>query len=130
MVYDTKRNVAVLFTGLSTWEWDGAEWRTVSTVGPGPRYNESMAYDKSRHVAVLFGGRRDGVGYLTDTWEWDGEAWTQVAAEGPPAGLYKLAFDTVRRVTVLFGLNYSRHPAVSSQRDVGVERRWLDTDGS
>lgn len=112
MVYDSAREVVVLFGGLNggnsrdsiefgdTWEWDGMAWRQVGDTGPSPRMGHAMVYDSARGVTVLFGRG----GSETDTWEWDGVTWTQVADTGPSArGRHGMAYDSVRGVTVLFG---------------------------
>lgn len=111
MVYDSVREVVVLFGGLNggnsrdsvefgdTWEWDGTAWKQVADTGPSPRMGHAMVYDSIRGVTVLFGR-----GGSTDTWEWDGVAWTQVADKGPSVrGRHGMAFDSLRGVTVLFG---------------------------
>ncbi|MEE8368205.1 MAG: VCBS repeat-containing protein [Thermoanaerobaculia bacterium] len=109
MVYDSAREVSVLFGGVGsvefddTWEWDGESWTQVSSTGPGLRYNVVMAYDERRGVSVLFGGVTGGL-VLGDTWEWDGESWSQVGVGGPPArNLHSMAYDSRRGVVVLFG---------------------------
>ena len=115
MTYDCRRNVVVLFGGMTelgpsdeTWEWDGATWtqRAIGTVPkPSCRYNHAMAYDSYRNVVVLFGGT-DKL-YFDETWEWDGTTWTQkasgmVSKPGPRTN-HAMAFDSYRNVVVLFG---------------------------
>ena len=72
---------------------------------PVPRVASAMAYDASRGVAVLFGGRDSTSGQsYGDTWEWDGVSWTEQAVNGPSArDGHAMAYDSVRGVTVLFG---------------------------
>lgn len=116
MVYDSARGRVVLFGGFAngtrladTWEWDGAQWRDVtpSAVSPPARDQHEMVYDSARGRAVLFGGTGGGTGgALNDTWEWNGTRWTEVTPSGPrPQGriFHAMAFDSVRRRTVLFG---------------------------
>jgi hypothetical protein len=89
LVYDSTRNVAVLFGGSSasgwaidTWEWDGENWTQIEDTGPdGQVAHETMTYDAAREVAVLDAGSvtSGGVG----TWTWDGTVWTQLADTGP-----------------------------------------------
>ncbi|MEW6733814.1 MAG: hypothetical protein AB1489_20970 [Acidobacteriota bacterium] len=67
-----------------TWEWDGSQWREISSNGPAKRDHHAMAYNPVRGKTVLFGGFSDG-NYLGDTWEWNGESWTQVTLTGPSA---------------------------------------------
>ncbi|HMS16825.1 MAG TPA: hypothetical protein PKA37_08280 [Planctomycetota bacterium] len=88
MVYDKGRGVSVLFGGWNgstatmygdTWEWDGVDWRAVTTANaPAPRYRASMEYDTLRNRVVLYGGFGSSV--FTDTWEYDGNDWTLIAA--------------------------------------------------
>ena len=112
LVWDSKRNVAVLFGGMElpeaglsgvpkqdTWEWDPAKqnWtnRTIAGTTPSARYGHAMAYDSGRGVTVLVGGWDMGTGdALADVWEWDPTtgAWTQRLTGSepnlPPARLY------------------------------------------
>ena len=97
LVWDSKRNRAVLFGGMEkpqaalsgvpkqdTWEWDpntpGWTDRTIGGDKPSPRYGHAMAYDPGRGVTVLVGGWDIDTGSgLADVWEWDPStgAWTQ-----------------------------------------------------
>src|SRR6185295_11014076 len=73
MVYDSARNVVVLFGGrldpqttsgaisAETWEFDGTRWRFRTGDGPLGRFDHAMAYDSDRHVTVLFGGNNIAV---------------------------------------------------------------------
>jgi hypothetical protein len=89
MVWDTARNLAVLFGGMQTeitgasgvpkqdtWEYDPAAhtWteRTTSGSKPSQRYGHAMAYDNSRSKVVLFGGWDINTGASkADLWDWD-----------------------------------------------------------
>lgn len=120
MAYDANQGVTVLFGGKyndgtdhfynDTWEWNGTIWISKGTSGPSPRGSHAMAYDDSREVIVLFGGRYyDGstTYYYGDTWEWNGISWTQVETSGPsPRQFHAMAYDSMRGVTVLFGGSY------------------------
>jgi len=111
MVFDSRRDVTVLFGGSrslrglgDTWEWDGATWRLVATTGPAPREKHAMVYDSVRGVTLLFGGTEPYSTKYNDTWEWDGVEWRRVAIGGPtPRFLHAMAFDSARGVAVLFG---------------------------
>jgi hypothetical protein len=119
MVYDAARGVVLLFGGDDgasnllgdTWAWDGARWSQLATATattPLARRAHQMTYDASRGRAVLFGGLiLNGVGGVTaldDTWEWDGSGWIRQNVHGPAArASASLAFDRVRKRTVLFG---------------------------
>ena len=71
---------------------------------PFGRHGHTMAYDPTRNVIVLFGGRSNS-GSLSDTWEYDGNTWTQSAPIlSPPArSAHTMAYDPTRNVIVLFG---------------------------
>jgi hypothetical protein len=70
------------------------------------RAHPSLAYDSTRSVTVLFGGRAGAVLY-NDTLEYDGSAWTVRNAglsDSPPALLQPaMAYDELRQRVVLFG---------------------------
>ena len=88
MAYDPDRRVVMLYGGQlqlfdrvpfgDTWFYDGTDWRQLSTTPtPGLRGNGAMAYDRARHVMVLYGGH-GGLNNDTDfndTWEFDGALW-------------------------------------------------------
>lgn len=68
--YDSARGIMVVRGGIGTadgqfvlfddaWSWDGAAWRLVTDVGPGPRYVEALAYDSQLDQMVLFGGTNE-----------------------------------------------------------------------
>ncbi len=110
MVYDTSRQVAVLFGGAyytspfgDTWEMKDWAWKQKATEGPAPRSDHAMAYDEERRVTVLFGGKAPNKFY-GDTWEWDGNFWTKKSETGPRARVgHAMAYDAIRKKTVLFG---------------------------
>ncbi len=97
MVWDSTRNLAVLFGGMQkddatvdgipkqdTWEWDPAAgtWneRTATGTKPSPRWGQAAAFEGSRGKLVVFGGWDVNTGgYLDDLWDWDPTtaAWTQ-----------------------------------------------------
>ncbi len=118
MAYDSARRRIVMFGGSSdyefsrnsvlgdTWEWDGQDWQGVSTTGPSPRANISMAYDSVRRRTVLVGGATSADRFGVDeTWEWDGEVWTQASAATSPGARtsYSIAYDASASQIVLFG---------------------------
>jgi hypothetical protein len=111
MAYDEARRRIVLFGGHrmaggertrlnDTWEWDGATWIKVATMGPSPRNGAALAYDPEHRRTILFGGN----GPSGETWEWDGRRWREIE----PAlneGLFNsaMAFDRKRRQLIRFG---------------------------
>jgi hypothetical protein len=119
MVYDSSRHVSVLFGGNrrvgggpdlpsnQTWEWDGRSWVLAAENGPAPRFAHALAFDSTRNLTVMFGGRDDGGSggrIFSDTWVWDGKSWREIAGAGPSARFGSaMTFDAVRGVTVLFG---------------------------
>ena len=90
MVYDSHRNVMVLFGGeggysgpvySDTWEYDGTDWRQVTPLAsPSPCVRYSMAYDPFRQRVVARGQIDDwgdgACGIAQQTWEYDGTTWT------------------------------------------------------
>lgn len=69
------------------------------------RNAHALAYDSARGKVVLFGGA-DAAQVCGDTWEWDGRRWKQVSVTGPrPRTFPAMTYDSVRRVTLLFGGN-------------------------
>jgi hypothetical protein len=114
MAYDSKRKVIVLFGGSTnssltnpdcpsdTWEYNGAAWKPVSTSGPSGRYGHAMAFDATRNVVVLHGGKVNGGSISDETWEWDGDRWKQ-AASGPTLYFHSMVFDTPENALILFG---------------------------
>lgn len=119
IVYDTKRNRAILFGGASawtgkqyiyendTWIWDGKDWSKIDTpVAPPARSNHAMAYDEKTDTVVLFGGENQS-GKLGDTWVFDGASWHdhgEACACGLKArGYHEMFYDPARGEVVLYG---------------------------
>ena len=105
----------VLFGGVweegtlgDTWLWNGSSWQP-GPGGPVARATPGLAGEVRGGVA-LFGGEAGelsgGAAYpamLDDLWYWDGSAW-QPGPRGPAArAAVGMAFDLVRKVTVLHG---------------------------
>lgn len=115
---DNWRNYVVLYGGTNTagalfdtWIWNGAQWRFVTSDGPGVAA-ASMAFDERRGVVVLYGGYRDH--FSDETWEFDGTRWQKVAGNrqvcevpnpNAPVGLVSaaMAFDPESQSVLLFG---------------------------
>jgi hypothetical protein len=108
--YDAARGLLVIFGGFNgalladTWEWDGAAW-TSRPAAPGARADSFMVYDSVRDTMVMFGGLAAGGGLWGDTWHRTGTTWAlQTPAPSPSARwIQRMAFDSVRGVTVLHG---------------------------
>lgn len=64
-----------------------------------------MAYDSSRQVIVMFGGRDAAGNPLNDTWEYDGNTRIQVFPEVSPTAReqHTMTYDLARQRVVLFG---------------------------
>jgi hypothetical protein len=110
VAYDEARRRTVMLQGDETWTWDGLRWTFVQPVTSPPiRGWHAMTYDSVRKRVVMFGGRHVDSAFnetlLNDTWEWDGTTWTQrfPIHVPPPQFHHSLAYDSVRRRTVLFG---------------------------
>ena len=71
------------------------------------RSDLGLAFDSDRNKVVLFGGERTGSVQIGDTWEYDGvtATWTQRSTPSGPIARSNvaMAYDPVRRETVLFG---------------------------
>lgn len=109
--YDSQRQRTVVVQcdpsngNLQTWEWNGTTWllRTNGNVPLG-REGFALAYDSVRGRTVMFGGKSNYTGHLSETWEWNGTIWQQRSSGGPsPRKWHAMAFDSARCVTVLFG---------------------------
>ncbi len=107
MTYQTHRQRTLLFGGFlenqetcnETWEFDGRAWKQFQGECPPADSGYMLAYDISRGVAVLYGGRG------RETWEFDGARWRTVACEHRPpiVGQGAMAYDPKYRRIVLFG---------------------------
>jgi hypothetical protein len=117
VAYDTRRERAVLFGGMTTnerrqsvysaetWEWDGQDWVQVHTDdAPAARKFHSMAYDESRGVMVLYGGENRS-GKLSDVWEYDGQQWKKRCPSCNPSARWGAAmvYDPRLKQVVFFG---------------------------
>ena len=113
VAYDTSRNRLFVYGGDGlddTWEFDGTTWTQLTPDNsPGARTGASVVYDSDRQCMVLFGGSDANGDLLVDTWEWDGAAGTWTSRDtlsSPPGRLAgAMAYDSVRKVTVLYGGN-------------------------
>jgi hypothetical protein len=120
MVFDSARNRVVIFGGRQgktnlndTWFYDGNDWAQIATpTAPSVREMAGAAYDSVRDRIVLFGGtvqtyinegRTLNETPLHDTWEFDGIAWKQILSDGPAINKPMLAYDPVRKQTIMLG---------------------------
>lgn len=110
MCYDPIRERTVLFGGLrdcgtglnDTWEWNGATWTQVMTLGPGGRRSPQAWFDPMVNRVRIFGGY-DGT-LLSEMWEWSGTEWSEIEQSGPQGRYaHALAFDEASNELLLFG---------------------------
>lgn len=78
-------------------------WMCVSRRPADANRGMAAVYDANRHRMVVFGGK--GGSLLAETWEFDGATWRQISTTHRPAPRmwHGMAYDSSRRVTVLFG---------------------------
>ncbi len=144
MVYDTQRNVIVLFGGYSrlskedeggalndTWEYDGVTWRRIETaVSPSPRSGHTMAYDNKRGVVILFGGNSADSPLLNDTWLYNGVSWqqqTNLLISPPRRSHATMSYDPRTETVLLFG-GYSGYSANDLWEYDGLNWKQLDVE--
>lgn len=139
VAYDERRHETILFGGnrvlfgkgdesdtflADTWRFQNNQWTRSETMGPSPRAEASIAYDRDRGRIVLFGGYRRTGGVtqrLGDTWEWNGEQWSEVGVDGPtPRNSAAMTYDEFRHRIVLFG-----GPGPSNETWEWDGRRWI-----
>lgn len=107
MTYDSDRGVVILIGGSTggdytggMWTWDGSDWTQLFPQVMPPRRYTSLAYDRQRGEAILFGGESG-----TETWAWAGTNWTQKTPSNSPEGSADsvIVYDQVRRKVILVG---------------------------
>lgn len=107
VAYDQARGELVVFGGPdpqvpmmdpdpTTWLWNGATWRGVTTDIHPPPGQSAAAYDPLRKEVVLV--------VAGETWTWDGRAWAKRATTGPGTRQdHRMAYDEAIGEVVLFG---------------------------
>jgi len=144
LIWDSKRNRAVLFGGMQkpqadvdgipqndVWEWDPSKssWTLRPSKGTQPtaRWGHAMAYDPGRGMAVLTGGMDlDTNLELADLWDWDPNSatWTQ-RLDGsepnlPAARMYASLVTAQNRLDFLAGLTLDQ----ASGEEVASRELW------
>lgn len=133
MAYDERREVTVLFGGLTIagepprlrsmgdlWEWDGEAWtQREFQNGPPRSYGHRMCFDPSRGAVVVAGGQVSRENQRPGTWAWDGEGWSSITQDSPGA-IRALAFDPAAEQLV--ALNYT------GDTHVLIEGEWREVD--
>jgi hypothetical protein len=128
MVFDTVRNVVVLYGGITTvgpivdsnqtWEYDGTNWtQHVTATNPGRLEAHSMCFHAGIGKTILFGGVNASptvppAAIDNDkTWAYDGTNWVELNVPGVRPlrrERARLAYDPFRQVCVLTGgMHYS-----------------------
>ena len=127
MVYDPSSGRVIMFGGYSTdpdgnngvdvndtWAYDPTKntWTNLQPSGtlPSPREQQSMVYDSSSRVVIMFGGR-SGMGGsfdFNDTWAYDPatNTWTELSPSGtlPSARVApSMAYDSSAGRLIMFG---------------------------
>ena len=123
-VYDKVNDVFILFGGQCSYDttcpdntFNGSTWayklstNTWTNMGPpaapSARSQHLMAFDSDNGVVVLHGGVSQGGVINNDTWyyHYPSNTWTQVVPSNPPTPRYlaQVAYDPVRKQTVIFG---------------------------
>ncbi len=117
MAYHEGRQTVILYGGIGsgsayyfdTWEWDGTKWTRLSAADiaatyPTAKTHYAVAYDPSRNVTILHGGKFSSAVVSGETWEWNGYAWKKLA---PATTVYRyghsLVFDTTDNTLLMFG---------------------------
>jgi hypothetical protein len=113
MVYDPAHGPTIFDYRAVGYAWDGSKWTARFAGGSHDFVAAGLAFDTDRHVVVSFGGTTPAnTGPTDDTWEWDADTavWSKRSpAHRPPAvGYPAMAYDPVRKVTVLVGGNAGR----------------------
>lgn len=106
LVFDKKRQQAVLLAAGETWLWDSATWSKVQSQNTPPaRSTSHLAYDLATECVLLCGGIGINGTPLNDVWLWDGSKWTeQHPAQFPsPVGGAAIGYHAVNRQVILFG---------------------------
>ena len=117
MVYDSTHDRVILFGGWDgsrddeTWVYNYSDnsWTNMTThsAKPSARYTQSMVYDSTNDVVVLFGGM-DSVGRDDETWiyNYTDNTWTEmnILSTKPSARWrHSMVYDSTHKVVVLFG---------------------------
>jgi hypothetical protein len=91
---------------------------------PTARAYHKLAFDTARQRLVMFGGSSPGLPACHDeTWERQATDWQRVPTSSPPPGRcdHAMAYDPVRRNTVVFGGSTSIGPLGDTWTWDGVE---------
>jgi len=90
-----------------------------------------MIFDTFRGVTTLFGGYDSDLGPTGDTWELasDSQVWSSLPYQGPSVRhVHAMAYDSYRKVTVLFGGAYAGCPCPVPSETWELNVAEVDTD--
>ena len=119
MTYDAADGYVLLFGGSDgrgpmgdTWEFVHGVWTNVTSTAAGPpsaRAFESLTYDSTDKVVVMFGGLGAGSNPRSDTWKFTHGKWTALTPKTSPGARWAatLTNDPTDGYMVLFGGNAS-----------------------
>jgi hypothetical protein len=98
-------NPAPPSTKTILWRWTGATWIVQDSLGPPIRNLGGVAYDRNRHVLVLYGGSYSQDLVYDETWEWGPSGqWGNRQVAGPgPRDHAEMAYDEASQRVILFG---------------------------
>ncbi len=140
MVFDTKRDRAVLFGGsggnqqalADTWEFDGTSWARKDVSGPGALIGFSMVYDDKAGRTLVYGGFLNNPNAPSSAvWSYDGVSWRQVSSNGPALHTASATYDTQRGLLIVFGgLDASGFKADTWSWDGAAWRKLADSGPS
>ncbi len=106
LVFDSKRQQAVLVAAGEIWLWNGVNWSQVQgQTLPPARNTTHLVYDTVTECVLLFGGIGVDGTPLNDTWLWNGVQWTEQRPTNYPSsvGGAALACDAASKQVLLFG---------------------------
>ncbi len=123
LMFDARQGQLILTGGYSipldetpfmqTWDFDGTDWRLLSTDGPGNRAAHAMVADPVTGGLLLFGGfetQTSSYEPLNELWSWDGSIWSEIEVpDGDPVPfpdrLPAIVYDEARDEFLMFGSN-------------------------
>ncbi len=84
------------------------QWSPITSTGPGPRANASMAYGSSTIGVILFGGEvinGPNTTFLNQTWQYYSGSWTNLTSSNAPPAMMgaSMQYDPSTGYILLFG---------------------------
>ncbi|MHA2238776.1 MAG: Kelch repeat-containing protein [Candidatus Hodarchaeales archaeon] len=119
MVYDSNRNITILFGGMignggsvlsDTWEFNSSNqvWNKVKTEGnPSGRFNFGFAFDSNNQKVILFGGMNSNYDRSDEMWVYDpsDRIWSKLSPQIHPSPRSdpEMVYDSDNNIIILFG---------------------------